>query len=71
VHAVRLVVAMAEHCMIGHFKAHPMLKDRCANKKVDLDTHISFDDSDEERPDSGGPHCLYIAWGFKGPKHRN
>jgi hypothetical protein len=61
-HASRDVISMMEHALIVH--CHSNMPHRCANRKIDCDNHIRFDEScsssDEHSP---GPHSLYITYG--------
>jgi hypothetical protein len=61
-HHSRDVIAMMEHALIAHFHVH--MKYRCANRKIDFDDHIRFDESaSSQAEDSPGPHSLYCCHG--------
>ena len=65
-HYSREVIAVMEHALITHFSQslRQSMRDRCANRKIDVDDHIRFDEScssdDEHSP---GPHSLYVSHG--------
>ena len=69
VHPVRSTVEMFEENMINKFTADEF-KRRCVNVKKDLDDHIRFDHSDEEKTSASGPHCAYIVYGLPVPMRR-
>ena len=69
VHPVRSTVEMFEENMIDKFTADEF-KRRCVNVKKDLDDHIRFDHSDEEKTSASGPHCAYIVYGLPSPVRR-
>ena len=58
----RRVIAMMEHALIDHFRIH--FPRRCANRKIDFDSHIRFDESgSSDNEHSPGPHSLYVCYG--------
>ena len=61
-HHSREVIAMMEHALITHFRIHS--PHQCANRKIDFDNHIRFDESgSSDNEHSPGPHSVYVCYG--------
>ena len=61
-HHSREVIAMMEHALITHFRIHS--PHQCANRKIDFDSHIRFDESgSSDNEHSPGPHSVYVCYG--------